>query len=29
MIIDAHAHLGYDTVFDEEATEEDLLKYTR
>lgn len=25
MIIDAHAHLGYDYVFDEEASEEDLL----
>lgn len=27
LIIDAHAHLGYDTVFDEESTEEKLLKY--
>ena len=27
MIINAHAHLGYDTVFDEEATEEELLEY--
>ena len=25
MIIDAHAHLGYDHVFDEESTEEELL----
>ncbi len=25
MIIDAHAHLGQDTVFDEESTEEELL----
>lgn len=25
MIIDAHAHLGYDVVFDEEATEEGLI----
>ena len=27
MIIDAHAHLGHDYVFDEEATEEGLLAY--
>jgi len=27
MIIDAHAHLGHDYVFDEEATEEELLHY--
>lgn len=26
MIIDSHAHLGHDYVFDEEANEEDLLK---
>ena len=27
MIIDAHAHLGHDVVFDEEQTEEDLLEW--
>ena len=27
MIIDAHAHLGYDFVFDEEATEVELLEW--
>lgn len=27
MIIDAHAHLGYDNVFDEDFTEEELLLY--
>jgi len=27
MIIDAHAHLGYDHVFDEESTEEELLRW--
>ena len=26
-IIDVHAHLGYDYVFDEESTEENLLYY--
>lgn len=27
MITDSHAHLGYDVVFDEEQSEEDLIRY--
>jgi len=27
MIIDAHAHLGHDYVFDEESTEQELIRY--
>ena len=29
MIIDAHAHLGHDYVFDEEITEEELITQYR